>query len=150
MIFDRLEQLKRYGVPQYEAILKFISGNNCAQLPDGEMEIRGRELFVRIMSYTPKSAEENRFEIHRVYADLQLVVKGAEIMQIARLDELAPQTEYDTKGDYQFFNVKGVVNDLVVKQGEFAVFYPQEPHRPACSWQGHAGTVKKLVFKIKI
>jgi len=87
MITDTIDHLKRYSVPFSESILKFIADNNCAILPDGEIEIEGRQLFVRIMSYVPKPASENRFETHRNYADLQFVVSGAELMQTARLND---------------------------------------------------------------
>lgn len=150
MITDNIDQLKRYAVPKTESILKFIADHDCFNLPDGEIEIEGRQLFVRIMSYVPKLSQENRFETHREYADLQYVVSGAEIMQTARLKDLTPSTEYDNKGDYQFFKVSGGISDLIVQAGEFAVFYPNQPHRPSCFYEGYNGRVKKLVFKIKI
>lgn len=150
MITDKIDQLKRYAIPKAEAILKFIAEHDCVNLPDGELEIQGRELFVRIMSYIPKPADENRFETHQINADVQYLVSGAEIMQTARKEDLTVATDYDPKGDYQFFNISKAATNLIIKAGEFAVFYPQEPHRPACAYEGHQGSVKKLVFKVKI
>ena len=150
MIVDSLDQLKRYAVPQAESILKFIAENDCLNLPDGEQEIKGRELFVRIMSYVPKPASENKFETHHVYADLQYIVKGCEIMQTARLKDLTPIAEYDARGDYNFFKTTKPATDLIVEEGEFAIFYPHQPHRPSCAFSSFQGSVKKLVFKIKI
>jgi YhcH/YjgK/YiaL family protein len=138
------------AMPKSEVILKFIAGHDCARLPDGEMEIQGRDLFVRIMSYTPKPAAENRFETHRVYADVQYVVSGKELMQTAGPNDLTPLTDYDNKGDHQFFKASGATTDLIVQAGEFAVFYPNQAHRPSCSYDGYKGPVKKLVFKVKI
>jgi len=150
MITDIIDNLKHYSVPKAEAVLKFIKNHDCALLPDGEIEIEGRELFVRVMSYTPKPALENRFETHQVYADIQYVVDGAEIMQTARLKDLTPSTNYDKKGDYQFFNASTAITDLIVQAGEFALFYPNQPHRPSCLYEDYKGIVKKLVFKVKI
>ena len=150
MITDNIDHLKRYAVPKTEAILKFIADHDCACLPDGEIEIEGRQLFVRIMSYTPKPAEENRFEIHRVYADVQYLVSGTEIMQTTRLKDSTRLTEYDPRGDYLFLKASGVTTDLIIQAGEFAVFYPNQAHRPSCSYEGYNGLVKKLVFKVKI
>jgi YhcH/YjgK/YiaL family protein len=150
MIVDNIDQLKRYAVPGSEDILNFIADHDCLYLPDGEIEIKGRQLFVRVMSYTPKPAAENRFEIHRIYADLQFLASGAELMQTARMKDLTPLTEYDAKGDYHFFKASGATTDLIVQAGEFAVFYPNQAHRPSCSYEGQKGAVKKLVFKIKI
>jgi YhcH/YjgK/YiaL family protein len=150
MIFDTIKHLNRYNLPKAEAILRFIAEHDCAKLPDGEIEIQRRELFVRVMNYTPKPASENRFETHRIYADVQYVVSGAELMQTARLEEITPLTEYDNIGDYQFFKANGTISDLIVKSGEFAIFFPNQAHRPSCSYSGYEGPVKKLVFKVKI
>jgi biofilm protein TabA len=137
-------------IPKAVAILKFIAGHDCARLDDGEIEIEGRQLFVRVMSYTPKPAAENRFETHRIYADVQYVVSGTELMQTANASDLTPLTDYDQKQDYQFFKASGPMTDLIVKAGEFAVFYPNQAHRPACLFEGYTGPVKKLVFKVKV
>ncbi len=150
MILDNIQQLKRYQVPQAEAILRFIANNDCVNLPDGEMEIDGRNLFVRIMSYIPKPAAENKFETHQVHADVQYVAQGIELMQVAPSDALTPSTDYDAKGDYRFYAADKNITDLVVRQGEFTVFYPGEAHRPSCLYQNNKNMVKKLVFKIKI
>ena len=150
MINDKIEHLKRYAVPHGEAFLKFIAGHDCAGLPDGEIAIEGRDLFVKIMSYHTKAAHENKFEIHQQYADIQYIAAGAEIMQTARLNDLETLTAYDPQGDYQFFKYAGPASDLIVKAGEFTVFYPLEPHRTTCAYEGFKGIVKKLVFKVKI
>jgi len=150
MITDNIQNLKRYAIPQSDAILQFIAHHDCSHLPDGEIEIDGRKLFVRIMSYTPKPAEDNRFEIHQVYADVQYMARGVEIMQTARVKELSALTEYDSQADFQFFNPSDAKSDLLVQTGEFAFFYPKEAHRPSCAYAGYKGMVKKLVFKVKI
>ena len=150
MITDSIEHLKRYAVPKTETILKFIAEHDCANLPDSEIEIEGRQLFVRVMSYVPKPAAENRFEIHRVYADVQYLVSGVEIMQTTHEKDLTALTDYDPKGDYQFYKPIGLINDLIVFKDEFVVFYPNEAHRPSCAYLPISALVKKLVFKIKI
>lgn len=151
MITDSIHHLKRYALPETEKILKFITSHDCLHLSDGEMEIEGRQLFVRIMSYQPKPALENRFEIHRIYADVQYLVQGRELIQTTRLEDLTPLTDYDAARDCQFFKPSdGALTDLIVATGECAIFYPQEAHRPSCVCAGHQGLVKKLVFKVKI
>ena len=150
MIRDKIDHLNRYALPKTDAILKFIDEHDCINLPDGENVIQGQELFVRVMSYVPKPATENRFETHLVYADVQYLVSGAEIMQTASMKDLIPLTEYDSKGDYRFFKVSGETTDLIVQAGEFTIFYPNEAHRPSCLYDGYKDLVKKLVFKVKI
>jgi len=150
MIFDRIENLFRHELPQADAVVSFLRANNVLKIPVGEIEINGRELFVRPSEYETKKPEEGKFETHRVYADLQFVVQGSEIMQTAPADVLEPLTEYDPKGDYQFFKASRDIASHLVHAGEFAIFWPNEAHRPCCSPQNTPVKVKKLVFKVRI
>jgi len=86
MITDSIDHLKRYAVPKADKILKFIAEHDCAHLRMGN-RIEGRQLFVRIMSYQPKKASANRFENTRMYADVQYVVEGTELMQTSRMED---------------------------------------------------------------
>ena len=150
MIFDELANLKRYNVPQTNKILEFIAINNCLTLPNGQIDIDGINLFVKVMEYAPKLPQENKFETHRIHADVQYLVSGVEIMQAVPSNSLTKLTEYDPIGDYQFFKATDDISDHVVRAGQFAVFYPGEAHKPSCLYQNQTGKVKKLVFKIKV
>ena len=150
MIFDRIENLKNYPVPKADAILDFIAKNDCVNFPDGEHEINGRDLFVRVMTYEPKPVEEGKFETHQVHADLQYIAAGIELMQVALPEDLTPVTDYDPKSDFCFYTLNGPATDFVVQAGEFTVFYPGTPHRPSCLYKDNRGKVKKLVFKIRM
>ncbi|MBF0569905.1 MAG: YhcH/YjgK/YiaL family protein [Candidatus Omnitrophica bacterium] len=150
MIFDSIGHLERYDIPRLDEIIAFLKQNNAERLAVGEIEINGRELFVRPAEYDTKPAAEGKFETHRVYADLQYVVSGEELMQVAPADALTPLVEYDSKGDYQFFKAAKAVSSFIVRADEFAVFWPGEAHRPSCSPGKDAVRVKKLVFKIRI
>ena len=79
------------------------------------------DVYVNVMSYEPKPVEEAVAETHLVYADLQLILDGAEWMGCADVASLVPLSAYDAQ--------KG------------------EPHAPSLKMQN--GTVKKAVFKIR-
>ena len=148
MITDRLENLGRYAVPFAAEITAFLAAHDPVSLPVGEIEIKGRSLFVRPSAYTTKNSADGKFETHRVYADVQVVVKGAEIMETAPADVLESLTAYDPAGDYQFFKAGKDISRTVVRAGEFMVFFPGEAHKPCCSPEDGASAVKKLVFKV--
>ncbi len=150
MILDHIDNLSRYTIPYQDKISAYLKTNKPHDIPDGEHEIDGRNLFVRVMTYAPKPATENSFEAHRIYADLQYVASGIELMQVTPPDQLEPTTDYDPTKEYQFFKSKGIITDCVVRAGEFTVFFPGEAHRPSCQYLSHTDKVKKLVFKIKI
>jgi biofilm protein TabA len=149
MIRDRIDNLDLYDIPFKDKIIQFLHSHDPKLIPDGEHEIDGRNLFVRVMS-TLKGLDENIFETHRIYADLQYVVLGEELMQIVPSDQLVPNIAYNSEGDYQFFTASKFISDLVFRNGDFAVFFPGEAHRPSNPYQNFSGPYKKLVFKIKI
>jgi YhcH/YjgK/YiaL family protein len=151
MIFDSIGQLGRYpDIPLINDVMIFLTRPDLHELKEPEIAIRGRELFVRVMRYHAKPAEQNRFETHRVYADVQVMLKGKEIMQTARPEDLSATTEYDQQNDYQFFKADQNISQLVVNPGEFVVFFPGDPHRPSCLAPDYDGENLKLVFKIRM
>ncbi len=150
MICDHITQLSRYGVPMADVILDFLKTHRAEDLPVGEIEIKGRELFVRPAEYKTRLPQEGRFETHQVYMDLQYVVRGAEIMQFAPPESLLQATPYDAQGDCQFFTADKDISAVVVRAGEFVVYFPGEAHRPMCQRGPAPEEVKKLVFKIKM
>ena len=150
MITDTLENLGKYiSIPHREAILEFLRDTNVRDLPEGDIDIKGKDLYVKVLRYVPKEAEENNFETHRVYTDVQVIVDGVEMMQVAPLDCLRKKAEYTDAGDFQFFSAAGDISDIVVQKGQFIVFFPQEAHRPGCRYQNSDTPVMKLVFKAK-
>jgi YhcH/YjgK/YiaL family protein len=102
------------------------------------------------MRYTPKPAEQNKFETHRNYADIQVILSGREIMQTAPAGDLKPVTDYDGINDYQCFKVDQNITSLIVEQNHFTIFYPGEAHRPSCLVKESDGDVFKLVFKVRM
>jgi YhcH/YjgK/YiaL family protein len=150
MILDTIGHLDRYNIPYRKEIEEFLQQNDPLRLSVGEIEIKGRELFVRPAEYQTKPADQGKFETHRRYADLQYVVRGVELMQVAPSDVLAPLTDHDIAGDYQFFKADKDISSFIVREDEFAVFFPGEAHRPSCSPGKDPVAVKKLVFKIAI
>ena len=150
MIFDTLANLRKYtNIPHLESITTFLNSNDLLSLPAGDREIKGKDLYVKVLRYTPKEEKENHFETHRLYADVQVVVQGVEKMQIVGGNNLENITEYNSKSDYQFFTAQREISDLVVRENEFIFFAPGEAHKPGCRYQNSHEPVVKLVFKTK-
>ena len=148
MIVDTIKNLARYNIPGRKEIARFLAARNALNIAEPELEINGRSLLVRPSQYRTKDPQEGKFESHRAYMDLQYVLQGAEVMETAPADGLEPLGEYDAKGDCQFFAVRNNISRVLVRAGEFAVFFPGEAHRPCCSPDEGVCDVRKLVFKV--
>ncbi len=150
MLFDHFQSVGKYrGVPFLKEIREFVSSRDCAKLPDGEIEIQGRDLFVRIAQYETGAADQKQFEAHTVYADLQLIAAGKEVMEVSIERGVKAVTQYRVDEDICFFEEPKEKSSFLVTAGQFTVFFPGELHKPGCHAGTQPGRIKKLVFKIR-
>lgn len=116
--------------------------------PDvGKIEIRGSEMYASVMELDAKSPEEQVAEKHESYIDIHYVIDGEETIGWAPLQEgLEPLKPYDSEGDYALYTP--LVDEILLpmKPGMFAVFFPQDIHRPG---MGQA-KIKKIVIKVHV
>ena len=147
MICDAWTCLKAYTqIPGLEEAAAFLQ--TADTLPCGEYPLSGGN-FVRIQEYETRPEEECRWEAHRSYADLQVILQGKEKIGWTPLEQAGEGQEYDPDGDIQFFkgNVKSSAV-LVMERGVFALFLPQDAHRPCCA-DGCVSKVRKAVVKLR-
>ena len=129
MIIDKLSNAKMYdGVhPRLKKGLDFLLENDLNSLAVGTYQVDGDKVFVMIQEYETKLVEQCRYEAHYQYADIQYVIQGAEKMGYTNIAETKVE-EADKGKDLMFLEATG--DDLLVKEGYFAVFTPQDAHRP--------------------
>lgn len=150
MIKDVISNIDKYrNIPNLAEILKFVKENDIQKLPDGDIEIKGKDLYVKVLRYFPVDAKKLQFETHRIYADVHMIFEGIEKMQTASVDDLKEGSKYDEKEDSKFFSTRNDVSDLVIKENEFMVFFPGDAHKPGCLHEKSKAPVLKLVFKTR-
>jgi biofilm protein TabA len=151
MILDRLEHSARYDClgRRFAKAFELLRTGNLTAKEAGNYEVDGRKLYYMVQNYNTKPKEERRFESHRLYADIQVVLTGREVMGIAQPAGLEVQTPYDEAKDIMFFATPADYTELKMGGGEFVVLFPGEAHMPQCQWGGPA-QVSKVVFKVLI
>jgi biofilm protein TabA len=150
MIFDSVPNLGKYTcIRGLSDIISFINTHNLSEMKEGVFEIRNKDLFARTVTYDLKEKNDGNFEAHRFYADLQIIIKGKERIQTAHHDDATVVSGYDSDGDYELFSCSKNISDAILRPNEFALFYPNELHKPACSVDGEMTTIKKVIFKIR-
>jgi YhcH/YjgK/YiaL family protein len=115
---------------------------------DGRVPLEGEDVFALIQSYAPRPAAQRPYEAHRIFADLQFVAVGEEIIfhsPVVKLRETAP---YATKDDAALYDGNDD-SPLLMGSGRFAIFYPNDGHKPCCVWRS-SSPVKKVVIKIRL
>lgn len=151
MIVDELRNWRRYAaLAELAPAFAWLEEHAGEDLPEGRLEIEGDDLFALPQSYPAKPVEGARFEAHRRYADIQLVVAGQEMIGYAPTASLSVETPYDDGKDIEFYPQPAVWSPVALTAGMFAVFYPEDAHMPCCRVGGAEGVVRKVVVKVRV
>ncbi len=145
-----------YFAPAFAYLDDLATGGPAAQRLQGlgEGESHRVELadgvFAIEQVYRTKSRTEGRFESHRRYIDVQVVVSGAEVMEVADISRLPADMAYDGERDLIFYRDPAVAAVLPFQAGEGAVFFPVDGHKPSLSPEAGSQLVRKTVVKIPV
>lgn len=148
MIIDKLKNAELYYRldEKIEKALKFLVNNDLSKFENCKHQIEGDDIFVVVQDYETKPENDHRWEAHRVYTDIQVVIKGKEKMGWANISKMKPITDYDIEKDVTFLEGEG---DFVsTEEGYFVLFTPEDAHKPAVMI-GNPAYVKKAIVKIK-
>jgi YhcH/YjgK/YiaL family protein len=149
MICDRLDNAAWYsGLPRrIVRALEFLRDNDPLSLALGRLDVDGDRLFALVQEYTTRDESECRWEAHRRYCDVQYVASGVERIDVAHIADMQVVELYDAAKDVAFFS--GAGDSLTLRAGAFAIFAPQDVHRP-CVAAFAREPVRKIVLKALI
>ena len=152
MIATSLRDLRRYrdlGGNLAEAI-DWLLGSDWKSLPEGKHAVDGDRVFAIVQRYPSKPAEKCRFETHRQYIDIQMVVSGAELMEVRAAEDLTVTEPY--KPDIEFYATPdaGSCHTVLLAPGSLAILFPEDAHRPCVAIGGIPAAVHKIVLKVAI
>jgi YhcH/YjgK/YiaL family protein len=152
MILDQFDNALMYeGLGQRISIgLALLNEETVRNAAPGSYQVDGENLFYNVDEYQTQPVEEGRLEIHRKYLDIQYIVSGEECIGIAPLEGLTEETLYDGKKDLAFCKFEPSMSQLHLKQGMFAIFWPNEPHMPCRRTGSTSEKVKKIVVKVRM
>ena len=154
MISGTLDYVEKYApYLDYRVLraLEWLQTMDFTGLPEGEYEILGEDLFARISEYDTQPKDKRGAERHEKYIDVQYILEGQETVYYTpykisyKLD-----VHGEMKEDTLFYKDVKEENCVHIKNGDFAVFYPWEIHRPNCFYADKAEHVKKVVVKVKV
>ena len=137
------------GIQGLERAFEYLARTDLEALPLGRTDIEGDDVYVTISEAETRSPEVAKFEAHRRYIDIQLVVRGQEAIGVAPVASLVTAEAYDAAKDIEFFATPPESAVLALHPGEFAVFAPGDGHRPSLHLDGpHVS--RKAVVKVSV
>ena len=149
MILDKLEHAGWYEniSENFKKGFDYLKNTDLLNAEIGKFEIDGKNVFAIVSEYDSKVHEDCRLEAHRAYADIQYIISGREAIGYTPLNNQAITSEYNAEKDIIFF--AGETAQLPLEAGMFAMFFPQDIHRPCMQINGPE-KVKKVVIKVKL
>lgn len=145
MIVDEIRNIATYTSigKMMNLAVNFIQNNDLRKLNIGKHEINGTDLYAIVINEQGRKKEDVKLEIHRRYADIQIVLDDGEQMGWKPVMMCkSPVGEYNSDKDIQFF-YDPIDVWLPVPQGWFAIFLPSDAHAPMVS----DGKIYKVVIK---
>jgi biofilm protein TabA len=148
MIMDLLSRWNSYAWPneRFADGFRYLEALNPA-VEDGTTKLDGDNLYCSVQTYETKPRDGARFEAHRQYADIQILLNGKESILWTPVEGLAVVEPYVP--DIEFFELIPGATDLLLRNGVFCVFFPQDAHAP-CLMRNTAAKVRKAVVKVRL
>lgn len=149
MIYDKIDNLKIYAGISNDICLGLEWIRNVNQdIEKGVYELSPRVKAI-VSEYTTKEVNENGYEAHREYIDIQYLLKGSEKICCLPLEYLKESKQYNAEIDAAFYKKKEFEpQEMLIGNGFFVVFFPQDGHMPGLC-DGDCKNVRKIVVKIK-
>ena len=150
MIYDTMDKIASYkGLARnLDSAIDYLVKNKVSALPDGKHPVDGDRVIVQVSTYETKDLPAAKFEAHRKYIDIQFVLEGKEACYMTPLEGLEPSEPFSEERDLGFYKGDGGAF-LPLTPDVFAVFFPQDAHKPSCDLGGKRKN-RKVVVKVAL
>lgn len=148
-ISNGLEYKYDFTQKKFRLAFDFLKRKDLADLPVGWINL-GEGVRASVQRYTSFGWDENRFETHKKYFDVQYVVEGMEYCGVCGRQELgALAVPYDAENDVEFYEEPENCGKVFLNAGDFIVLAPEDAHKPRCA-VGEGIPIKKIVIKVPV
>ena len=149
MIIDQLENSRLYASinVRLAVALSYIQNYDLASLDIGCHPFAEGDIFALVSEYETKMPDDTKWEAHKKYIDIQLLISGEEKIGVASPNGMIVNQPYSTEKDIEFYDGKG--DYVILRPGNFAVLFPSDAHLPGVAVQDSV-KVKKVVIKVRM
>lgn len=153
MIAGKLANLaieKKRFAPGIVKALEYLEGKDFTAMEIGKYEIDGKNLYALVQEYQTAPKADKKAEAHVKYIDVQFIAAGVESLGFAPLgSEHVVKEDKLAEKDGIYYSTVVNESEIILKSGEYAVFFPEDVHRPGCQ-AGESATVRKVVLKVAV
>ena len=105
--------------------------------------------YVSVQEYTTKARSEAKYEAHKKFIDIQLILSGRELIAVTPIEKMEIKDEYNEAKDVMFFHHNDECTDYVLEAGDLLILYPQDVHMPGVC-VNERSLVRKIVVKVPV
>lgn len=105
--------------------------------------------YVSVQEYTTKARSEAKYEAHKKFIDIQMILSGKELIAVSPIKKMTISDEYNEEKDFMLFHHNDECTDYVLEAGEFLILYPQDVHMPGVC-VNEKSPVRKIVVKVPV
>lgn len=141
--FTYVAELLQPGSPIQQRLKAIAEG-------DSEKIELGDGVFVIEQAYETKLRADGFFESHRRYIDVQTILDGEELMEVADLNRMKVRQPYNPERDLIVYEDNTEASLLRVFPGQSAIFFPTDAHMPTLRIRANGVLVRKAVVKVPV
>lgn len=141
--FDYVEELLRAGSSIQQRARAVAWGEAV------KVDLPG-DAFVMEQAYESKLRADAFFESHRKYIDVQVILDGEELMEVADIARMKQRQPYNADRDLIVYEDSSDASLLRVFPGQIAIFFPSDAHMPTLRIRHEAMPVRKCVVKVPV
>lgn len=145
-----LEAYEKQLLPFIRQCLSAIRDFDFNSVSDGKYELCGCTMSVESPATEPE--EERKLEGHKKFIDIQFEIKGREewIGVESIFDSPRALESYEDRDLYFFESHREKESKVYFTEGRFAVFFPEDLHRPLCQGRKGKEILRKAVMKVPV
>jgi YhcH/YjgK/YiaL family protein len=153
MIFDDIKNIGIYRQinSHMGKVIEWIGNTRLDGLEaKRDYPIDGKNIYAVIQEYDTSHSYEKGFEGHLKYIDIQMILSGAETMEVKlKSGDEKDDVPYDEARD--IYKVKTAEEArILVRENKFVIFFPWDLHKPCVSCSYDSMRIRKLLIKISV
>ncbi len=129
--------------------LEFLENHDLKSMENGKYEILSDDVFINVQEYNSKPEQDGKWEAHRKYIDIQVLIKGSEKIGVGEIQDFTTTEAYDEERDVEFLTTNAPQQFITMRENDYIILYPYDVHMPQISID-KPSAVKKAVVKVSL
>lgn len=143
--YSKYKDIKRISIEAYNFIIEYLNGKHT---DNGKYDL-GNGVSAVIKNYETDFRNNCKYESHKKFIDIQMVLEGEEIISVTDVNKLIINSEYDPMNDVTLYEISDSGIDYALREKDYVILDVNDAHMP-CVICNQKQVIKKLVIKVPV